>query len=408
MRFAPIPSAIVPTVSTVRTQVGIVGAGPAGLLLWHLLRQQGIDAIVLEARSRQYVEERVRAGVLEQGTVEIINSLKLGARLASEGLVHQGIHLRFAGVSHYINFQELVGRCVTVYGQQEVVKDLIQALLTMGGRIDFEVADVRLDDVTTTRPVIAYRDSSSTPQQIQCDFIAGCDGFHGICRPSIPAGILRFYDRDYPFAWLGILAHATPVAHELIYSNHPGGFALFSMRSPQVVRYYLQCQPDEDLTRWPDSRIWDELERRLEGENPPTLARGEVFQKGVTPMRSFVAEPMQYGRLFLAGDAAHIVPPTGAKGMNLAAADVRVLSMALNEFYRSGGTRRLERYSQLCLRRIWKAQRFSWWMTSMLHRFQEHTPFELRVQQAELDYVCGSPIASKSLAENYVGLPFED
>ena len=388
--------------------MGIVGAGPAGLLLWHLLRRQGVDAIVLEARSRQYVEERVRAGVLEQGTVDLINESGSGARMQREGLQHHGIYLRFAGVSHHISFQELVGRSVTVYGQQEVVKDLIQGALNGGGRIDFEVSDVRVDKLTTAQPLINYRDSAGIARQIQCDFIGGCDGFHGICRPAIPPGILNLYERDYPFAWLGILAHAAPVAEELIYSNHPGGFALFSMRSPQVVRYYLQCRPDEDLSRWPDARIWDTLEQRLEGKDPPPLARGEVFQKGITPMRSFVTEPMQYGRLLLAGDAAHIVPPTGAKGMNLAAADVRVLSMALGEFYRSGSTRRLERYSQLCLRRVWKAQRFSWWMTSMLHRFEQHTLFEQRVQQAELDYVCGSPIGAKSLAENYVGLPFED
>jgi p-hydroxybenzoate 3-monooxygenase len=395
-------------VSTVRTQVGIVGAGPAGLLLWHLLRRQGIDAIVIEAHARQYVEERVRAGVLEQGTVDILNDCGLGSRMQREGLQHQGIYLRFAGASHHIDFQELVGRCVTVYGQQEVVKDLIQACLAMDGRIDFEVTEVNIDALTTTAPRINYRDSTGTPRQIQCDFIAGCDGFHGICRPSIPAGMLKCYEREYPFAWLGILAHAAPVAHELIYSNHANGFALFSMRSPQVVRYYLQCRPDEDLSRWPDERIWNELEQRLEGESSPPLPRGDVFQKSVTPMRSFVAEPMQYGHLFLAGDATHIVPPTGAKGMNLAAADVRALSMALDEFYRSGTAQRLQRYSQLCLRRIWKAQRFSWWMTSMLHRFEQHTQFEQRVQQAELDYVCGSRVGSKALAENYVGLPFED
>jgi len=399
---------MVPAVATHRTQVGIIGAGPAGLLLWHLLRRQGVDAIVLEARSRQYVEERVRAGVLEQGTVDMLNELGLGARMQREGLQHGGIYLRFAGASHHIDFQELVGRAVTVYGQQEVVKDLIGALLKSGGRIDFEVSDVNVDQVTSTQPLINYRDATGSTQQLQCDFIAGCDGFHGICRPAIPAGVLKFYERDYPFAWLGILAHAAPVAHELIYSNHSNGFALFSMRSPKVVRHYLQCRPDENLEEWPDARVWDELERRLEGQNPPVLPRGDVFQKGVTPMRSFVVEPMQYGRLFLAGDAAHIVPPTGAKGMNLAAADVRAMSMALGEFYKSGSSQRLERYSQLCLRRVWKAQRFSWWMTSMLHRFEQHTPFEQRVQQAELDYVCGSPVASKSLAENYVGLPFED
>jgi p-hydroxybenzoate 3-monooxygenase len=393
--------------ATVRTQVGIVGAGPAGLLLWHLLRRQGIDAVIIEARSRAYVEERVRAGVLEQGSVDIINGLGLGARMQREGLQHAGIYLRFGGASHHLDFSELVGRSVTVYGQQEVVRDLIGACLEAGGRIAFEVSDVTLGDLTGTRPVVNFRDATGA-QQLRCDFIAGCDGYHGICRPSIPHGVLQVYERDYPFAWLGILAHASPVAQELIYSNHAAGFALFSMRSPQVVRYYLQCRPDEDLAQWPDARIWDELRHRLEGQHPPPLPRGDIFQKSVTPMRSFVVEPMQHGRLFLAGDAAHIVPPTGAKGMNLAAADVRALSMALGEFYAAGSTARLERYSALCLRRVWKAQRFSWWMTSMLHRFEQHTPFEQRVQHAELDYVCASEQASRSLAENYVGLPFED
>jgi p-hydroxybenzoate 3-monooxygenase len=394
--------------ATVRTQVGIIGAGPAGLLLWHLLRRRGIDSVIIEARSRQYIEERVRAGVLEQGTVDLLNDCGLGERMRREGLQHQGIYLRFGGASHHIDFQQLVGRSVTVYGQQEVVRDLIAACFKGGGRIDFEVSDVAVGELTSAAPVVSYRDLQGTPQQLQCDFIAGCDGFHGICRPSIPHAVLSFYEREYPFAWLGILAHADPVADELIYSNHDCGFALFSMRSPQVVRYYLQCRPDEDLAGWPDARIWDELERRLEGSNPPALKRGDVFQKSVTPMRSFVAEPMQYGRLYLAGDAAHIVPPTGAKGMNLAAADVRALSMALAEFYASGRPTRLERYSQLCLRRVWKAQRFSWWMTSLLHRFESHSAFERRVQQAELDYVCASTLGARSLAENYVGLPFED
>jgi p-hydroxybenzoate 3-monooxygenase len=395
-------------VASVRTQVGIVGAGPAGLLLWHLLHRQGIDAVVIEARSRSYVEQRVRAGVLEQGTVDLLNGLGVGTRMQREGLQHDGIYLRFAGASHHLSFRELVGRSVTVYGQQEVVKDLIGACLTAGGRIDFEVTNVGVGELTSQRPLVNYQDAAGTAHQLQCDFIAGCDGFHGICRASIPQGTLTVYEREYPFAWLGILARTSPVAQELIYSHHPAGFALFSMRSPQVVRYYLQCRPDEDLEEWSDTRIWEELQRRLEGEHPPPLQRGEILQKSVTPMRSFVAEPMQHGRLFLAGDAAHIVPPTGAKGMNLAAADVRALSMALGEFYARASTQRLDRYSRLCLRRVWKAQRFSWWMTSMLHRFAQHTPFEQRVQQAELDYVCASPLGSKSLAENYVGLPFED
>jgi len=391
-----------------RTQVGIIGAGPAGLILCHLLRRRGIDAVVLEARSRHYIEERVRAGVLEQGTVDLINEAGLGERLQQQGLSHGGIYLRFKGASHQIDFKRLAGKAVTVYGQQEVVKDLVAAALAAGTRIEFEVSALSVHELSGTQPVIHYQNADGEAQQLQCDFIAGCDGFHGICRPTIPAGVLSYYEREYPFAWLGVLAHSPPVADELIYSHHDRGFALYSMRSPQVTRLYLQCTPDEDLAQWPDSRIWEELDRRLEGEHKPTLPRGEIFQKGVTPMRSFVTEPMQYGRLFLAGDAAHIVPPTGAKGMNLAAADVRALSMALAEFYASGSQQPLERYSKVCLRRIWKAQRFSWWMTSMLHRFDEHSDFERRVQLAELDYVTSSLAAATSLAENYVGLPFED
>jgi p-hydroxybenzoate 3-monooxygenase len=391
-----------------RTPVGIIGGGPAGLILCHLLRLRGIESVVLESRSRQYIEQRVRAGVLEQGTVELLNEAGLGARMQHDGLQHRGIYLRFAGVSRRIDFVRLAGKAVTVYGQQEVVKDLVAAALAAGTRVEFEISAASVDELAGTRPVIRYRDCRGEPQELRCDFIAGCDGFHGICRPAIPAGVLKFYEREYPFAWLGILAHAPPAADELIYANHDRGFALFSMRSLQVARHYLQCKPDEDLAEWPDERIWQELDRRLEGVDKPPLSRGDVFQKSVTPMRSFVTEPMQYGRLFLAGDAAHIVPPTGAKGMNLAAADVRALALSLSEFYASGSMHRLERYSELCLRRIWKAQRFSWWMTSMLHRLEDHSEFDRRVQLAELDYVSSSHAASTSLAENYVGLPFDD
>jgi p-hydroxybenzoate 3-monooxygenase len=391
-----------------RTPVGIVGGGPAGLILCHLLRLRGIESVVLEARSRQYIEQRVRAGVLEQGTVGLLSDAGLGARMQREGLQHRGIHLRFGGVSRPIDFAALTGKSVTVYGQQEVVRDLVAAALSAGTRIEFEVTAVVLDQLSSAQPLIRYRDQRGEPQQLQCDFIAGCDGFHGICRAAIPAAALRYYEREYPFGWLGILAHAPPLADELIYTHHERGFALFSMRSPQIARHYLQCPPDENLAEWPDERIWQELQRRLEGADSLALPRGEIFQKGVTPMRSFVTEPMQYGRLFLAGDAAHIVPPTGAKGMNLAASDVRSLALALAEFYDSGSMRRLERYSESCLRRIWQAQRFSWWMTSMLHRFEHHGEFDRRVQLAELDYLTGSRAASAALAENYVGLPYQD
>jgi p-hydroxybenzoate 3-monooxygenase len=388
-----------------RTQVGIVGAGPAGLILSHLLQQQGIDSVIIEKYSRQHVQERVRAGVLEQGTVEMLASLGLADRLQREGLVHYGIELSFLGRRHRIDFKELTGRGITVYGQNEVVKDLTNARLASGGEIVFEAEDVSVADLDSLAPRIHYRKAGERGEVV-CDFIAGCDGFHGICRPSIPAGVLSFYEREYPFGWLGILAEAPPSSQELIYSNHERGFALLSMRSPKISRLYLQCEPEEDLEQWPDERIWKELETRL-GVQGWKLTRGAVVQKGVTGMRSFVVEPMQFGRLFLAGDAAHIVPPTGAKGLNLAAADVRVLAHALTEYYKSDSMALLARYSQIALRRVWKAQRFSWWMTSMLHRFHGENSFDHRRQLAELDYVTSSRAASQSLAENYVGLPFD-
>ncbi len=388
-----------------RTQVGIVGAGPAGLILSHLLRQQGIDSILIEKYSRQHVEERVRAGVLEQGTVQLLETLGLAERLQREGLVHDGIELSFLGRRHRIDFKDLTGRGITVYGQNEVVKDLTNARLASGGEIVFEAEDLSVTDLDAETPRIHYR-KSDVKVEVLCDFIAGCDGFHGICRPSVPAGVLTTYEREYPFGWLGILAEAAPSSQELIYSNHERGFALLSMRSPKISRLYLQCQPEEDLARWPDERIWEELELRL-GVEGWQLTRGPIFQRGVTGMRSFVVEPMQYGRLFLAGDAAHIVPPTGAKGLNLAAADVRILAHALTEHYKSGSMSLLARYSQIALRRVWKAQRFSWWMTSMLHRFHGENSFDHRRQLAELDYVTSSRAAAQSLAENYVGLPFD-
>jgi len=386
-------------------QVGIIGAGPAGLILSHLLEQQGIDSIIIEKYSLEHVQERVRAGVLEHGTVEMLVELGLGERLQREGLIHYGIELSFLGQRHRIDFQDLTGCGITVYGQNEVVKDLTKARLEKGGEIIFEAEDVSIDDIQTNRPRIHFKKAGNAHQLI-CDFIAGCDGFHGICRRSFPPDVLKVYERIYPFAWLGILAEVPPSAHELIYANHERGFALLSMRSPKISRLYLQCEPEEDLSHWPDERIWDELELRLANDNW-ALTRGPIFQKGVTGMRSFVAEPMQFGRLFLAGDAAHIVPPTGAKGLNLAAADVRVLAAAIERFYKSGSMQLLDRYSEVALRRVWKAQRFSWWMTSMLHRFPAESTFDRRRQLAELDYVTSSRAGGLSLAENYVGLPFD-
>jgi p-hydroxybenzoate 3-monooxygenase len=393
--------------SMTRTQVGIVGAGPAGLVLSLLLERAGIASVVLEARSRAYCEARIRAGVLEQGSAELLDAIGVGERMHREGLVHRGIYLRFGGRSHHIDFPALTGKTITVYGQHEVVKDLIAARLAHGGALEFEVEDVRLADLETDAPMIRYRDRGGVERELRCDVVAGCDGFHGVSRACIPADVLRVYERVYPFAWLGILADAPSVSEELIYVNHPRGFALFSQRSPQVQRYYLQCRPDEDLGEWPDARIWDELHRRLDGEETPALVDGPITQKGVTPMRSFVAEPMRHGRLFLCGDAAHIVPPTGAKGMNLALADVAVLAQALHAFYAGGSTAPLDAYSETCLRRVWRAERFSWWMTSMLHRNDADDAFGHRLQRTELDYVTSSRAASTSLAENYVGLPLE-
>ena len=394
-----------------RTQVGIVGAGPAGLMLSRLLHLQGIQSIVIENRSQQYVEERVRAGVLEQGTVDLMVETGVGERLKKEGLVHYGVNLRFGRRTHRIDFADLTGgKGITIYAQHEVIKDLNKARREAGGEILYEVEDVSVHDFedadSTTKPSIRFR-SHGEPYELSCDFIAGCDGFHGICRPSVPSGVLTLFDRIYPFGWLGILADVAPSCDELIYSYNERGFALLSMRSPQVSRLYLQCSPDEDIRKWPDAKIWEELHRRLATDNGWKLTEGPITQKGVTGMRSFVVEPMQYGKLFLAGDAAHIVPPTGAKGLNLAVADVRVLARALDEFYKSGCHQRLDEYSATCLRRVWKVQRFSWWMTAMLHVFDTDNQFDQRRQLAELDYVTSSRAASQSLAENYVGLPMD-
>lgn len=399
-----------------RTQVGIVGAGPAGLILSHLLHLQGIESIVIEARSRRHVEERVRAGVLEQGTVDLLIETGVGGNLRREGLKHSGIELRFGGRSHRINFEELTGgRVITVYGQNRVTADLVDARLAVGGRIFYEADEASIHDIahvsptlhSGTRPKIRFR-AEDESHEIVCDFIAGCDGFHGVCRPSIPESALTIYDRPYALAWLGILAEAPPSNDELVYTYHDRGFALLSMRSPTLSRLYFQCAPDENIDAWPDMRIWEEMHRRFAtADGKWKLTEGPILQKGITGIRSFVVEPMQFGSLFLAGDAAHIVPPTGAKGLNLAIADAQVLARALAAFYRSGKRELLDRYSAICLRRVWKVQRFSWWMTSMLHRFENENGFDRRRQLAELDYVTSSRAGAQSLAENYVGLPME-
>jgi p-hydroxybenzoate 3-monooxygenase len=385
-----------------RTQVGIVGAGPAGLVLGHLLGRRGVDSVVIEARDREYVQQRVRAGVLEQGTVDLLVEAGVGGRLEREGLVHEGLELRFAGRGHRIALSELTGgRAITIYGQQEVVKDLIDARLEAGAPLYFEVDDVRVD---AEQPRIDFeRDGSA--QAIECDVVAGCDGFHGVTRGSVPEGVLTEHEHVFPFAWLGILARVPPSTDELIYCNHERGFALHSLRSPELSRLYLQVDPDDDIAEWPDERIWDELQTRFALDDGSwSLNEGPIVDKAITPMRSFVVEPMQHGRLYLAGDAAHIVPPTGAKGLNLAVADVRVLADAICDWYESGSTAQLDAYSETCLRRVWRVQHFSWWMTSMLHRVAGASNFEQRLQRAQLDYVTRSQAGARTLAENYVGL----
>ena len=385
-----------------RTQVGIIGAGPAGLLLAQMLQQRGIDSVVLEARSRAHVESRIRAGLLEQGSVETMTEAGVADRLHREALVHHGLDLRFRGQDHRVDLSGLTGgKAVTIYGQQEAVKDMIAIRLAAGLPLHFEVDDVAIHDIATTRPRVTWRQDGAA-HVLDCDVIAGCDGFHGICRPAIPTADLRIFDRIYPFAWLGILAKARPMSEELIYARHADGFALATMRSTTISRLYLQCAPDEDLAAWSDDSIWSALRHRL-GD---TLEQGPILQRGVTAMRSFVAEPMRHGRLFLAGDAAHIVPPTGAKGMNLAIADVRVLVRALERFFAGQGEALMNSYSATCLDRVWKVQRFSWWMTQLLHRYDDGDAFEDRIRLAELDYLAGSTAALTTLAENYVGLPY--
>jgi p-hydroxybenzoate 3-monooxygenase len=388
-----------------RTQVAIIGAGPSGLLLSQMLYLQGVDSVVFERQSREYVAARIRAGVLEHGTVELLLQAKLGDRMLQERLVHDGVALGFAGRSVRVDLRALCGQSVSVYGQTEVTKDLIDARIAAGGKIIFDTTDVAVEGFEGTTPKVRYRHEGKI-HELSCDFIAGCDGYHGVCRQSVPASAMQTFERAYPFGWLGILAEVPPVSEELIYSNHARGFALCSMRSLTRSRYYLQCALDEKVADWSDDRFWDELRLRLPDEIAAALATGPSIEKSIAPLRSFVVEPLRFGRLFLVGDAAHIVPPTGAKGLNLAAADVRVLYQALAEYYRTGHAGALDQYSGLCLRRIWKAVRFSWWFTSIMHKFSDD-PFAHRLQLAELDYLSGSTAALTSLAENYVGLPFE-
>jgi p-hydroxybenzoate 3-monooxygenase len=388
-----------------RTQVGIIGAGPAGLTLAHLLHLEGIESVVLEIRSREYVERRVRAGVLEQGTVELLVGIGVGERLRRQGLVHGGVNLAFAGERHRIDFRDLAnGRTITVYGQQEVVKDLIAARLEAGGQLLFEAEALGVEGIGGDRPTVVYRQGGAR-RELACDLVAGCDGSHGVSRAAVPEGSYRVYERTYPFGWLGILARTPPASEELIYAYHERGFALHSMRSPDISRLYLQVAADEPMDRWPEDRIWEELQLRLA---EPSLRPGPVLEQGVTPMRSFVAEPLQHGRIFLAGDAAHIVPPTGAKGMNLAIADVKVLAEAVASWYRTGSGALLERYSEACLRRVWRAEHFSYWMTTSLHRDPAGDPFEHQLRLSNLRYVTSSRAAATTLAENYVGLPLSN
>ncbi len=389
-----------------RTRVGIIGAGPAGLLLSLLLSVEGIDSIVLESRGREGIESTIRAGVLEQGTVDLMTEIGLGERMKREGSVHHGIELRFDGEGHRIHLFELTnGRAITVYPQHEVIKDFIAARLNQGGPILFNVEDVQLYDVSSRQPILRFVHEHEQ-MELQCDFIAGCDGFHGISRASIPEAIQYVFSRSYPFGWLGILMQAPPSAQELIYTYHERGFALVSTRSPDLQRLYIQCDPQDDIANWSDAMIVEELQLRLATKDNWQLLTGPIIQKSILAMRSFVIEPMQYGRLFLAGDAAHIVPPTGAKGLNLAVADVRHLARALTMFYKQNRTDLLEAYSTTCLRRVWRAEHFSWWMTSMLHRFLDDDAFQQRMQRSQLDYTVSSRAAATSLAENYVGLPF--
>jgi p-hydroxybenzoate 3-monooxygenase len=388
-----------------RTQVGIIGAGPAGLLLARLLKMQGIESVILEARTRDYVEARIRAGVLEQGTVALLEEAGVADRLHREGLVHDGAEIAIGGRRVRIDFHALTGKSVTVYGQTEMTRDLIGARLAGDGPIVWEAAGVDIHDIETERPRLSYRQAGADCELV-CDFIAGCDGFHGVSRSRLPASNCRTFERIYPFGWLGILADVAPCSSELIYAHHDRGFALASMRSPTRSRYYIQCDLDEKIEDWPDERVWEELKVRLDSEPPPHITTGPSIEKSIAPLRSFVSTPMQHGRLFLAGDAAHIVPPTGAKGLNLAASDVHYLCRALVAHYKKRDASLLDAYGDTALARVWKAERFSWWMTTLLHKLHAKTSFEAQMQRAELDYLASSRAAQTVLAENYVGLPF--
>ena len=387
-----------------RTQVAIIGAGPSGLLLGQLLQRHGIDNVILERQTPAYVLERIRAGIVEQGTVDLLNEAGVGARMQREGLVHDGTQICVEGVRHRIDFKALTGKAVTVYGQTEITRDLMEARAAAGAPSIYEAHDVSLHDFSGNRPRVTYRHDGGNGE-ITCDFIAGCDGFHGVSRRTVPPGAIKTFERVYPFGWLGLLSDTPPVSDELIYIRHELGFALCSMRSPTRSRYYLQCSLAEDVDAWPDERFWEELRRRLDDEARRVLVTGPSLEKSIAPLRSFVAEPMRFGQLLLAGDASHIVPPTGAKGLNLAASDVYYLSQALVEFFRQKSTAGLDHYSARALARVWKAERFSWWMTTLLHTFPD-SAFEAKMQLAELDYVFNSRVAATALAENYVGLPF--
>jgi p-hydroxybenzoate 3-monooxygenase len=389
-----------------RTQIAIIGAGPAGLLLGQLLHKYGIDNVILERKDPAYVLSRIRAGVLEQGAVAMLDEAGVGARLHQEGLVHDGIEIAFSGVRHRIDLKHASGgKNVTVYGQTEVTRDLMQARAAAGLSTIYDADNVSLHDFDGDHPKVRYV-KGGVAQELACDFIAGCDGFHGVSRQSVPAGAIQTFERVYPFGWLGLLSDTPPVSPELIYINHARGFALCSMRSTHRSRYYVQCSLDDQVEQWSDDRFWDELKRRLDPEAADHLVTGSAIEKSIAPLRSFVAEPMRFGRLFLAGDAAHIVPPTGAKGLNLAASDVHYLTRGFREFYGDKSSAGIDAYSTRALARIWKAERFSWWMTSMLHRFPDSDGFSGKIQTAELDYLVGSTAATASLAENYVGLPY--
>jgi p-hydroxybenzoate 3-monooxygenase len=388
-----------------RTQVAIVGAGPAGLLLGQLLHVHGIANVILEQRSGEYVLSRIRAGLIEDGTVRLLDRAGVSQRLHREGLVHDGIEISFGGRRQRIDFRKLTGKAVTIYGQTQITLDLMEARAAAGAPTLYEADGVSLHDIASDRPRVRYR-RNGVGREIACDFIAGCDGFHGVSRQTIPEATLRTYERIYPFGWLGILCDTPPVSPELIYVNSERGFALCSMRSRNRSRLYIQCTLDETIGNWPDERFWEELKRRLDRAAAGTIVTGPSIEKSIAPLRSFVAEPMRFGRLFLAGDAAHIVPPTGAKGLNLAASDVHYLSQALAECYQEKSTAALDGYSDRALARVWLAERFSWWMTRLLHRFPEDSGFDHKLQRAELEYLARSPSAQTALAENYVGLPY--